>query len=104
MRLLPDAERIAGGDVLLAAQSLCARTEKQMRAVRGRDMGMIFQEPQSSLNPVLTIGTQLAEVLRLHTELRGAALRERKCQWLQRVGIEESEQSLADNSLRFSGE
>lgn len=103
MRLLPDAVRIAGGDVLLAGQSLFARTEKQMRAVRGRDMGMIFQEPQSSLNPVLTIGTQLAEVLRLHTELRGAALRERKCQWLERVGIEDGEQRLGDYPFQFSG-
>lgn len=103
MRLLPDAVEVTGGEVLLEGQSLFARTEKQMRAIRGREIGMIFQEPQSSLNPVLTIGVQLAEVLRLHTDLRGAALRMRKCQWLERVGIENAEQRLADYPFQFSG-
>lgn len=103
MRLLPDAVQVTGGDVLLEGSSLFSRTEKQMRAVRGREIGMIFQEPQSSLNPVLTIGLQLAEVLQLHTPLRGAALRARKCEWLERVGIENAAQRLGDYPFQFSG-
>jgi len=103
MRLLPDSVRIARGEVRLNGQSLFAKTEKQMRAVRGREIGMIFQEPQNSLNPVLTIGVQLAEVLRLHTPLRGAALRARKCEWLERVGIAQAESRLGDYPFQFSG-
>jgi len=103
MRLLPDAVQVVGGDISLEGQSLFTRTEKQMRQVRGKEIGMIFQEPQSSLNPVLTIGVQLAEVLRLHTHLRGAALRERKCQWLERVGIDDAQSRLAHYPFQFSG-
>lgn len=103
MRLLPDAVRVTTGDVLLNGRSLFSLTEKEMRSVRGREIGMIFQEPQSSLNPVLTIGVQMAEVLRLHTRLRGRALRERKCQWLERVGIDHADKRLNDYPFQFSG-
>ncbi|HLS16555.1 MAG TPA: dipeptide ABC transporter ATP-binding protein [Paenalcaligenes sp.] len=103
MRLLPDAVRVAAGDVWLQGRSLFSCTEQQMRQVRGKEIGMIFQEPQSSLNPVLTIGKQLAEVLHLHTDLRGAERRARKCRWLERVGIENAAARLNDYPFQFSG-
>ncbi|MDP1956862.1 MAG: ATP-binding cassette domain-containing protein, partial [Rhodocyclaceae bacterium] len=58
LRLLPEAARIAGGSVRFAGQELCALTEAQMRGVRGGKIGMIFQEPGASLNPVMTVGAQ----------------------------------------------
>ncbi|HLR30244.1 MAG TPA: dipeptide ABC transporter ATP-binding protein [Paenalcaligenes sp.] len=103
MRLLPDAVQVTNGDVLLRGQSLFSCTEQRMRQIRGKEIGMIFQEPQNSLNPVLTIGKQLAEVLRLHTHLRGAQLRARKCHWLERVGIENAAARLKDYPFQFSG-
>ena len=63
MRLLPETGRIASGTVELAGLDLLALPEAAMRTVRGRRIAMIFQEPATSLNPVLTIGTQIAEVL-----------------------------------------
>lgn len=103
MRLLPDAVQVTGGDVCLQGRSLFACTERQMRQVRGKEISMIFQEPQSSLNPVLTIGKQLAEVLLVHTSLRGAQLRAHKCQWLERVGIDNAAARLNDYPFQFSG-
>ena len=68
MRLLPSGGRVANGDVLLGDQSILSLTEAQMRKVRGARIGMIFQEPMTSLNPVMTIGEQIAESVRLHDE------------------------------------
>src|SRR5215475_13818030 len=70
MRLVPDPPgRIAGGSVKLAGVDLLALDEEAVRAVRGKDIAMVFQEPMTSLNPVLTIGSQIAEVLLLHERL-----------------------------------
>src|SRR3974390_360022 len=70
MRLVPDPPgRIAGGSGKLAGLDLLALDEEAMRYVRGKDIAMIFQEPMTSLNPVLTIGSQIAEVLLLHEKL-----------------------------------
>ncbi len=70
-RLLPDAGRIVAGTVRLEGEELLHLPEVAMRRVRGRRVGMIFQEPGSSLNPVMTVGAQIAEVLERHTALRG---------------------------------
>src|SRR5215510_7995022 len=70
MRLIPDPPgRIVGGRIMLAGRDLLALDEPAMRAVRGKDISMIFQEPMTSLNPVLTIGSQIAEALKLHENL-----------------------------------
>ena len=70
MRLVPDPPgRIAGGRVLLEGRDLLALDEETMRNVRGKDVAMIFQEPMTSLNPVLTIGSQIAEVVLLHEKV-----------------------------------
>src|SRR5437016_10159231 len=70
MRLVPDPPgRIVGGSVKLAGVDLLGLDEEAMRDVRGKDISMIFQEPMTSLNPVMTIGRQIAEVLLLHEDL-----------------------------------
>src|SRR5499427_7945235 len=83
MRLLPETGRVVSGAVELSGQDLLGLPEAAMRTVRGRRVAMIFQEPATSLNPVLTIGTQIREVLERHTELRGAQLEERVHSLLQ---------------------
>jgi peptide/nickel transport system ATP-binding protein len=77
MRLIPDPPgRIVSGAVKLAGRNLLELTEEQMRKVRGNDISMIFQEPMTSLNPVMTIGKQIAEALILHRDMnRKAALK-----------------------------
>jgi peptide/nickel transport system ATP-binding protein len=103
LRLLPEAAGLRTGRVVLGGTDLTRLPEKEMRRIRGGQLGIIFQEPSTCLNPVLTIGRQLEETLRLHTDLRGAALRERAVQWLARVGIPEPERRLDDYPFQFSG-
>ena len=87
LRLLPVAGRVVDGSVRLDGTDLLRLPEDAMRAVRGRRVAMIFQEPQSSLNPVLTVGDQIAEGVRRHQGLsRRAALR-RAVELLEAVGI-----------------
>jgi peptide/nickel transport system ATP-binding protein len=74
-----------------------------MRAVRGGRIGMIFQEPSTSLNPVMKIGAQLVEAIESHTELRGSKAREKAIEWLRRVGIPEPERRIDDYPFRMSG-
>ena len=72
LRLLPENGGIAGGQALLEGQDLFDLPEAAMRAVRGRRVAMIFQEPATSLNPVLTVGRQILEVIERHLGLRGS--------------------------------
>ena len=74
-----------------------------MRAVRGGRIGMIFQEPATSLNPVMRVGDQIVEAIEAHTALRGAAARERALHWLRKVGIPEPERRIDDYPFRMSG-
>ena len=92
MRLLPNALRISSGKVLLAGQDIFAINELQMNAVRGKQIAMVFQEPQSALNPVQTIGKQVAESLREHQKLQGAELKQKVLALFEEVGIPEPEQ------------
>ncbi|MEZ5567502.1 MAG: dipeptide ABC transporter ATP-binding protein [Halioglobus sp.] len=87
MRLLPAGLRITGGRVSAGGEDLFALPELRMREVRGRRVAMIFQNAMSALNPVQTVGRQVAETLRLHTTLRGRRLRERVVQLFAEVGI-----------------
>ena len=103
LRLLPDVGRIAGGAVRLDGQDLLALPEAAMRAVRGRRAAMIFQEPGTALNPVLTVGRQVAEVIERHTSLRGAAVRRRTLELLAAVGIPEPERRAGDYAFQLSG-
>ena len=103
LRLLPDALRVAGGRALLGDTDLFALPEARMRVVRGRRLAMIFQNPMSALNPVQTVFRQVAETLRLHTRLRGAALRDRVASLLEEVGIPEPRQRIGFYPHQLSG-
>ncbi len=103
LRLLPEAGQIVGGSVLLGGEDLLGLPEAQMRNVRGRRIAMIFQEPATSLNPVLTVGLQIAEVLTRHTALRGEAVRARMLELLDAVGIPDPERRLDEYAFQLSG-
>ena len=104
MRLLPTAARISGGSVRFAGNDLCTLSEAAMRAVRGGKVGMIFQEPGSSLNPVMTIGAQIAEALSLHTGLHTrATASERVVELLAAVGIPDPQRRASEYPFQMSG-
>ncbi len=103
LRLLPDAGRIVGGQIDLDGEDLNRLPESAMRGVRGGRIGIIFQEPSTSLNPVMRVGDQIIETLIAHTPLRGAAARARAVDWLRRVGIPEPERRIDDYPFQFSG-
>jgi peptide/nickel transport system ATP-binding protein len=104
MRLLPQPmARIAGGSIRLAGRDLAVLSERQMRGVRGADVAMIFQEPMTSLNPVLTIGRQLTEAIRVHRRVGPDEARERAVAALRAVRIAESERRLRQYPNELSG-
>jgi len=103
LRLLPDAGRIVGGQIDLDGEDLNRLPESAMRGVRGGRIGIIFQEPSTSLNPVMRVGDQIIETLTAHTPLRGAAARARAIDWLRRVGIPDPDRRIDDYPFQFSG-
>ncbi len=103
MRLLPAAGRILEGRVALEGEPLLSLSEADMRAYRGGRMAMIFQEPATSLNPVLTVGRQIGEVLERHLDLRGEAATERMVDLLRQVGIADPERRLTEYPFQLSG-
>ena len=103
MRLLPAAGRILDGSVALEGEPLLSLSEADMRAYRGGRMAMIFQEPATSLNPVLTVGRQIGEVLERHLNLRGNAATERMVDLLRQVGIADPERRLTEYPFQLSG-
>src|SRR6185436_19082873 len=102
-RLLPDAGRIVSGAVRLEGQDLLQLPESAMRDVRGSRIGMIFQEPGTSLNPVMTVGAQIAEVLRQHTDLRGSAVEARIFELLDAVGLPDPKSRVQEYPFQLSG-
>ena len=114
MRLLPENGRIVAGriDILSdgpgypdgdANVDVMSLTEARMRNVRGGRIGMIFQEPATSLNPVMRVGEQIIECIETHTPLRGPAARAKAIEWLKRVGIPEPERRIDEYPFRMSG-
>ena len=103
MRLIQRPGRTVGGEVTFNGQDLLALDDSEMRRIRGKDMAMIFQEPMTSLNPVLTIGKQLTEALILHLGLDQHAANDRAGELLEMVGIPEGAGRLADYPHQFSG-
>src|SRR6059036_3570351 len=104
VRLVPEpAGRIVGGRVLLEGEDLLRKSAAEMRRVRGNQIAMVLQDPMTSLNPALTIGTQVSEVVRLHQGLRGGALRERVLEALRRLRIPAADTRLRHYSHQFSG-
>jgi peptide/nickel transport system ATP-binding protein len=103
LRLLPDNGRIESGAVRLGEQDLCELREFEMREVRGRKVSIIFQEPSTSLNPVMKVGQQIIEVIERHSDLRGHAARAKAIDWLKRVGIPEPERRIDTYPFEMSG-
>jgi oligopeptide/dipeptide ABC transporter ATP-binding protein len=95
--------RTVHGEVLFEGQDILKLTESEMRHVRGNRIAMVFQEPMTSLNPVLTIGYQLMESLRLHLGMTRPEARERAGGLLKLVGIPDAERRLKDYPHQFSG-
>ena len=104
MRLVPDPPgRIVGGRVELAGVDLLSLKEEAMRRVRGKDISMIFQEPMTSLNPVISIGRQIAEVFLLHEDLDRSAARRKAIEMLRLVRIPEPELRAHEYPHQLSG-
>ena len=104
MRLVaPPTGRIDGGRILFKGRNLLDLSEEQMQHVRGREIAMVFQEPMTSLNPVLTIGRQLTEGLEIHMKMDKAAARARAIELLGMVGIPDPERRLSQYPHQFSG-
>jgi oligopeptide/dipeptide ABC transporter ATP-binding protein len=104
MRLVAaPAGRIVAGEVWFRGRDLLTLSEEEMRRVRGRELAMVFQEPMTSLNPVLSIGRQLTEGLEIHLGLAPAAARARAVELLGTVGIPDPERRLAQYPHQFSG-
>jgi peptide/nickel transport system ATP-binding protein len=91
LQLVPEpAGRIEGGHVFFEGRDLLEFSWEEMRPLRGRDIAMIFQEPMTSLNPVLTVGQQIIEAMEVHGTARGAEARKRAVESLQRVDVREN--------------
>jgi len=104
MRLIPNPPgRIVSGEVLFDGRDLRKLTEEEMRAVRGRDIGMVFQEPMTSLNPVLTIGRQITETLEQHQGATREDGEKRAIELLEMVGIADSRRRLRQYPHQLSG-
>jgi len=104
MRLIPYPPGIiVGGEVLLKGQDLLKVSEEEVRHIRGDRIAMIFQEPTTSLNPVLTINRQLSESLELHRGIDKEAASEESIRLLKLVGIPDAERRMADYPHQFSG-
>jgi peptide/nickel transport system ATP-binding protein len=103
IRLLPDALQVTAGEVELGDQALFSLTEQQMQNVRGRNVTMIFQDALTALNPVQTVGHQLAETLRQHTRLNPVEIRQRCLQLFEEVGLDNTEQRLNFYPHQLSG-
>ncbi|GHT97069.1 ABC transporter ATP-binding protein [Betaproteobacteria bacterium] len=103
MRLLPAGVRIERGEAHVLDEEILRLSEAEMRQRRGRDMAMIFQEPATSLNPVLTIGQQIGESLQTHLGERGQRLREHAAELLAQVGIIDPLRRLSEYPFQLSG-
>jgi len=104
LRLIPSPPgRISSGRVMFGGEDLVAASDARMREVRGNRISMIFQEPMTSLNPVFTVGEQIAESLRLHAGLDDAAAHARAIEMLQQVGIPAPERRVNEYPHQLSG-
>ncbi len=104
MRLIPmPPGEIAGGEIMFDGENLVDVPEARMREIRGGQIGMIFQEPMTSLNPVFTVGNQIEEAIRLHLKLSPKDARLRAIEMLDKVGIPAPEQRVSEYPHQLSG-
>ncbi|MDD4288211.1 MAG: ABC transporter ATP-binding protein [Atribacterota bacterium] len=103
MGLLDYPGKTVGGQILFKGEDLLKKSEKQMRQIRGKDISMIFQEPMTSLNPVLTIGFQITEALEVHFKMEKIKARKKVIELLEKVGIPIPEQRIDEYPHQLSG-
>jgi len=104
MRLLPEANtRIKGGEILLEEEDILKLSDKRMQDIRGPKIAMVFQDPMTSLDPTMRIGSQIAESLKVHLGLSTQRARERAVELLTLVGIPHPEQRIKQYPHQFSG-
>ncbi|WP_222863680.1 ABC transporter ATP-binding protein [Natronococcus pandeyae] len=103
MRLIESPGRIESGEILFKGEDLLQMSEEEIRDVRGNEIAMIFQDAQTALNPVYTVGEQIAEAVRHHLDYGEEEARERTIQLLDTVGIPEAESRFSDYPHEFSG-
>lgn len=104
LRLIPTPPGIVKkGSIEFMGQELLSKSEKEMEAIRGKEIGMIFQDPMTSLNPTLTVGRQISEVLIKHQKLSGAQATRRAAELLTLVGIPNAEARVHEYPHQFSG-
>jgi peptide/nickel transport system ATP-binding protein len=103
MNLLPPGGTIAAGSIKLEGQELTALSDESMRSIRGNEIGMIFQDPLTSLNPTMTIGKQIAEAVSLHREVSREQAMDRAAEVLDLVGIPRARERIKEYPHQFSG-
>ena len=103
LRLLPSTGRITSGVVTVDGTEIMGLPESMMRHIRSSKISLIFQEPATSLNPVMTVGDQIVETIELHTALRGVKARAKALEWLKKVGIPEPERRIDSFPHELSG-
>jgi oligopeptide transport system ATP-binding protein len=103
MQILADNGSIKSGHILYKGEDLTTWSEKQMSHFRGKCCSIVFQDPMTSLNPVFTIGNQLGEAIRLHTNRKGKEVRDRAIEMLELVGINEPEKRIKQYPFELSG-
>ncbi len=103
LRLIPEPPGKIAGEILFNGRDLLKASDREMRAIRGNDISMIFQEPMTSLNPVLNVGRQIGETLRLHQGLSKQQAEERAVDMLNLVGIPEARRRVREYPHQLSG-
>jgi len=103
VRLVPSPGRIVGGQVTMRGRNLLTLSEREMRRVRGSDIGMIFQDPSASLNPVMRVGDQVRETVEAHRSITGAQARQHALDMLRAVRIPSPELRYRDYPHQYSG-
>ena len=103
MQILSKPGKIVGGSVKFDGQELIGMSEAELRKIRGDKISIIFQDPMTSLNPVYTIGNQIGEAIRLHTDLKGDEVKQRTIDILKKVGVNDPEKRIKQYPFEFSG-
>ena len=103
LRLLPGAIHVRGGRILFDGRNVLEMGAGELRQLRGGSVGMIFQEPLTSLNPAMRIGRQMAEAMRLHTDLDAREIRRRSLEMLERIQVPDPQGALKAHPHEFSG-
>lgn len=103
LKLLDKRGKISGGEVFYHNINLVDKTEKEMKEIRGKEISMIFQDPMTSLNPVLTIGKQIGEVIEKHEKTKGPMVKQKVVELLKLVGIPRADKIFHEYPHRLSG-